>query len=132
MPWFVKTETLTPAFLALDRAERSAHLARHRAWVASLRERALPIASGFLVDGEQRPGGGGLLLLAAPDHASARETVLSDPLICGGWVEWQLHGWVPAVGDLAVAIPEASVPEREPLPQPTVLPGEGPPGDDQS
>lgn len=103
VPWFVKTETFTPAFLALDRAERSAHLARHRAWVQALRDQSQEVASGFLVDGERRPGGGGLLLLRAPDHVAAAALIAQDPLIAGDWVHWQLHQWVPAVGDLAVS-----------------------------
>ncbi|MFM8525815.1 MAG: hypothetical protein ACKOCM_09370 [Cyanobacteriota bacterium] len=103
MPWFVKTETFNAAFLALDRAERSAHLSAHRAWVASLRLQALPIASGFLVDGDRRPGGGGLLLLQASSHAEALALIQQDPMISGGWVTWQLHEWIAAVGDLAVA-----------------------------
>lgn len=61
------------------------------------------MASGFLVDAEHRPGGGGLLLLQAPNHAAALVLIEADPLISGGWVRWQLHEWVAAVGDLAVA-----------------------------
>lgn len=112
MPWFIKTETFNTAFLALDRAERSAYLASHRAWVASLRCRALPVASGFLVDAERRPGGGGLLLLQAVDHAAARALIAEDPLIQGGWVTWQLHEWVPAAGDLAVSALEPEADQR--------------------
>lgn len=131
MPWFVKTETLTPAFLALDRAERSAHLARHRAWVEAQRRLAREIASGFLVDHERRPGGGGLLLLQACDHAAAAALISQDPLIAGGWVDWRLHQWLPAAGDLAVALLEAPVQELEPEPLPSVPPREGLPSDDQ-
>ena len=113
MPWFVKTETLNPAFLALERAERSALLAAHRAWVLGLQAAAQPVASGFLVDGERRPGGGGLLLLEAPSHAAALALVQADPLIRGGWVNWQLHEWIAAVGDLAVARPHPAAPASE-------------------
>ena len=108
MPWFVKTETFSTAFLALDRVERSARLAAHRHWVTGLRAAGQPVASGFLVDGERRPGGGGLLLLEAPSHSAALALVLEDPLISGGWVDWQLHEWIAAVGDLAVAMGAAT------------------------
>jgi uncharacterized protein YciI len=113
VPWFVKTETLNTAFLALERAERSALLAAHRAWVLGLQAAEQPVASGFLVDGERRPGGGGLLLLEAPSHAAALALVQGDPLIRGGWVDWQLHEWIAAVGDLAVARPLPVSPANE-------------------
>ena len=113
MPWFVKTETLNPAFLALERAERSAQLAAHRAWVLGLQAAAQAVASGFLVDGERRPGGGGLLLLQAPSYEDALVLIQEDPLISGGWVDWQLHEWIAAVGDLAVARPLPVSPANE-------------------
>jgi uncharacterized protein YciI len=102
VPWFIKTETFTAAFRELDQAERAIHLQAHRAWVGALHSESLPIASGFLVDGDRRPGGGGLLVLQAASYAAARTQVLQDPLIAGGWVHWQLHEWIPATGDLAV------------------------------
>ncbi|MFN5118499.1 MAG: hypothetical protein ACK5JJ_10395, partial [Cyanobacteriota bacterium] len=54
MAWFVKTETFrVPA------PEVRPHLEAHRRWVADLRSRGVRISSGYLVDGEGRPGGGG-------------------------------------------------------------------------
>ena len=102
MPWFIKTETFNGPFRALEGAERSALLQAHKAWVLELRSGAQPIASGFLVDGDQRPGGGGLLLLQAASYAEALALIQQDPLISGGWVDWQLHAWIAAAGDLAV------------------------------
>ena len=103
MAWFIKTETFTAAFRGLDQAERATHLQAHRAWVAGLQAAAQAVASGFLVDGERRPGGGGLLLLQAPSYVDALALIQADPMISGGWVDWQLHEWMAAVGDLAVA-----------------------------
>ena len=98
MPWFVKTETFQrPA------STMAPHLAAHRAWVDDLRRRGVPISSGYLVDGEGRPGGGGLLLLQAADYASAEALVQQDPMLRSGGVRWQLQQWRPVVGDLAVA-----------------------------
>ncbi|MBM5827218.1 MAG: hypothetical protein FJ050_04065, partial [Cyanobacteria bacterium M_surface_7_m2_040] len=102
MPWFVKTETFTEAFRSLAGAERSAHLQAHRAWAAGLSAAGRPMASGFLVDEQQRPGGGGLLLVEATSYCEALEMIQQDPLIAGGWVDWQLHEWIAAAGDLAV------------------------------
>ena len=98
MPWFVKTETIQAA-----PAAARPHLAAHRAWVAELRARGNRISSGYLVDGEGRPGGGGLLLLEATDHASAEALIRQDPMLRSGCVTWSLHGWISAVGDLDLA-----------------------------
>lgn len=98
MPWFVKTETFRRSYSAMR-----PHLAAHRAWVEALRGRGVRISSGYLVDGEGRPGGGGLLLLQAPDYATAEALIADDPMLRSGGVDWQLAQWMPAVGDLAVA-----------------------------
>lgn len=79
------------------------HLAAHRAWVEQLRAQGVAISSGYLVDGEGRPGGGGLLLLEAADYAGAEALIQLDPMLRSGGVDWQLSQWCPAVGDLAVA-----------------------------
>ena len=97
MAWFIKTETFR-----LPRLQLLAHLQAHHAWVAELRQQGVVISSGYLVDQAGRPGGGGLLLLAAEDYAAAEALVRQDPLIANGCVDWQLQGWIPAVGDLAV------------------------------
>jgi uncharacterized protein YciI len=97
MAWFIKTETFR-----LPRPQLLAHLQAHHAWVAELRQQGVVISSGYLVDQAGRPGGGGLLLLAAEDYAAAEALVRQDPLIASGCVDWQLQGWIPAVGDLAV------------------------------
>ena len=68
-----------------------------------LRHEGRRVSSGYLVDDQGRPGGGGLLLLEAPDHAAAMALVLQDPMVIGGCVHWQLQGWRPAVGDLVAS-----------------------------
>ena len=95
MPWFIKHETIT-----VPPQQMAPHLDAHRAWVHQLRQRGVRISSGYLVDGEGRPGGGGLLLLEAADHASAESLLLQDPMVSSGLVRWTLHRWVAAVGDL--------------------------------
>ena len=95
MPWFIKRETI--------RGEANGvrtQLEAHRAWVMDLRARGVRISSGYLVDGEGKPGGGGLLLLEATDHASAEALILEDPMVSSGCVDWSLHRWVSAVGEL--------------------------------
>lgn len=97
MPWFIKRETIR-----LPHAEVIPHLAAHRAWVEQLRQRGVRISSGYLVDGDGRPGGGGLLLLEAADHAAAEALIRHDPMLTSGSVDWTLHQWIGAVGDLGV------------------------------
>ncbi|MFN9646757.1 MAG: YciI family protein [bacterium] len=97
MPWFIKTERFRVA-----PAEAQPHLAAHRTWVAELRERGVRISSGYLVDGEGQPGGGGLLLLEAEDFASADALIRQDPMVRSGMVHWSLHQWIGAVGQLEV------------------------------
>lgn len=102
MAWFIKTETLTDGFRSLPGPERGTHLQAHRDWVDAQRAAGVAIASGFLVDGSRRPGGGGLLVVEAESHSAALALIAQDPLIAGGWVNWQLHEWIPAAGDLAL------------------------------
>lgn len=97
MPWFIKREIFLRPY-----GEMRPHLQAHRAWVEELRRRGVRISSGYLVDGQERPGGGGLLLLEAPDHASAEALIQRDPMVLSGQVEWSLHRWIGAVGDLQV------------------------------
>ena len=57
MPWFVKTERFLRPYV-----EMKPHLEAHRRWLEQLRGQGQVLSSGYLVDGEGRPGGGGLLL----------------------------------------------------------------------
>ena len=57
MKWFVKTETFAKPY-----PEVKQYLEEHREWVRSLREKgSVSIASGYRVDENGRPGGGGLV-----------------------------------------------------------------------
>ncbi len=101
VPWFVKSETFLRPY-----GEMRPHLAAHRAWVAEQRAAGVKMASGYLVDGDDQPGGGGLLVLEAADHAAAEALVRHDPMVRSSGVDWRLHRWVPSVGDLGeVGIP---------------------------
>ena len=95
MPWFIKRETLR-----CSGAEMRQTIAEHHDWVHRLRAEGVSISSGYLVDGQGTPGGGGLLLLQASDYRSAEALILQDPMVRSGQVDWQLHQWVAAVGQL--------------------------------
>jgi uncharacterized protein YciI len=97
MPWFVKQETFLRPY-----PEMKPHLRAHRTWVEQLRSGGTVLSSGYLVDGEGQPGGGGLLLIQAGSYAEAEALVLQDPMVCSGGVAWRLQEWRPSVGDLDV------------------------------
>jgi uncharacterized protein YciI len=97
LPWFIKRES----FL-WPRERLRPHLEAHGAWVRSLQQQGHPIGSGYLVDAQEQPGGGGLLVLEAEDYACALALIEQDPMVRSGGVSWQLHQWIAVVGDLAV------------------------------
>jgi uncharacterized protein YciI len=81
-------------------AQRQAYLAAHRAWVKGLISSGIKVSSGYLVDAEQRPGGGGLFVLKADSFEAARRLVEQDPMIVEGLVDWNLQEWIPVCGEL--------------------------------
>ena len=101
--WFVKTEQFCKPF-----PEVKPHLEAHREWVRSLRatdnttQQQTTIVSGYRVDENDRPGGGGLMIFAAKDYTSAKEFVMNDPLVANGCVDWQLNKWIAETGDISI------------------------------
>ena len=51
------------------------------------------------MDGDRRPGGGGLLIFEASSYADALAWVQNDPMIIAGLVDWQVQEWIPVSGD---------------------------------
>ena len=51
------------------------------------------------MDGDRRPGGGGLLMFEASSYADALAWVLNDPMIISGLVYWQVQEWISVSGD---------------------------------
>ncbi len=100
MPWFIKTEKFTAQTLTLLPEQRQTYLAAHLAWVKALRSSGVKVSSGFLVDAEQRPGGGGLLVLQADSFEAAKRLVEQDPMIVEGLVKWHLQQCIPVCGEL--------------------------------
>ena len=99
MPWFIRHETFTAETAALPLDQRRPHLEAHRAWVEQESAAGRRIRSGFLVDGQQRPGGGGLLIFEAASYAEALAWVQQDPMIQAALVSWTLQEWIPVSGD---------------------------------
>ena len=99
MAWFVKTETFTAFAAALAVEQRRPTLEAHHRWVVQEAASGRRIRSGYLVDGDRRPGGGGLLIFEATSYHEALAVVENDPMIQAGFVEWQVHEWIPVSGD---------------------------------
>ena len=99
MAWFIKHETFSPQTAELSLDERRSHLESHRAWVEQESAAGRCIRSGFLVDAQRRPGGGGLLIFEAASYAEALEWVQQDPMIQADLVSWTLQEWIPVSGD---------------------------------
>jgi len=96
--WFVKTEQFSKRF-----PEVKPHLEAHREWVRKLREsNPQTIVSGYRVDENDRPGGGGLMIFAAKDHEAAEQLVRNDPLVANECVDWQLNKWIAETGDISI------------------------------
>ena len=99
MAWFVKTETFTAVAAALPFEQRRPTLEAHRRWVADAAAAGRLLRSGYLVDGDRRPGGGGLLMFEASSYADALAWVQNDPMIIAGLVDWRVQEWIPVSGD---------------------------------
>ena len=94
MAWFVKTETFTAAAAALPVEQRRPTLEAHRHWVVQEAAAGRRLRSGYLVDGNRKPGGGGLLMFEASCYAEALAWVQNDPMIRAGLVDWTLQEWI--------------------------------------
>ena len=99
MAWFVKTETFTAVAATVPVEQRRPTLEAHRRWVVQEAAAGRRLRSGYLVDGDQKPGGGGLLMFEASTYAEALAWVQNDPMIRAGLVDWQVQEWIPVSGD---------------------------------
>ena len=95
--WYVKTETFKPD---LPFPVIKPHLEAHKVWVNALRKNGTVITSGYRVDADGKPGGGGLMFFRAVSHAHAVALCECDPLVANGCVNWQVNGWIAEVGDI--------------------------------
>lgn len=101
--WFVKTEQFCKPF-----PEVKPYLEAHREWVRSVREESdddntqQTLVSGYRVDENDRPGGGGLMIFAAKDYEAAEKFVRNDPLVANECVDWQLNKWIAETGDISI------------------------------
>ncbi len=80
--------------------KRRKYLIEHKFWVESLKESGKKIASGYLVNKQRKPGGGGLLIIEANTFEEAKTIIEQDPMIENNLVTWEIHEWIPVSGGL--------------------------------
>ena len=98
MPIFIKTERFKEQTLELSNSERKKFLLMHKEWVKDISKAGNYIHSGYLVNEEKMPGGGGLLILEAKDFLTAKKIVENDPMIKHELVSWDLQEWISIDG----------------------------------
>ncbi len=91
MTWYVKSEYFTKKTLELPIPIRKEYLNRHKEWILELKDKGIDIMSGYLVDSNKNPGGGGLLLLKAKSFQEAKSLIINDPMIINKLVHWTMH-----------------------------------------
>ena len=94
MPWFVKTEKFSKKALSLSTSERKKYIKKHKLWIKELKAAGENLYSGYLINENKEPGGGGLLILEAESYQKATQIVEQDPLIKSNLVNWELNEWV--------------------------------------
>ncbi len=93
MPWFVKREVFRKSAKKLSHAKRKEYINLHLEWVEEMQSKDFKIYSGYLIDCERRPGGGGLLIFNAKSYQQAKKILENDPMVSSGLVEWDLYEW---------------------------------------
>ena len=99
MAIFVKTETIKKKYL-LDSNLRRIAISNHINWVKKLKSSGVNIKSGFLIDKNKKPGGGGVLIIECGTYAVAEKIIKVYPMIKNKIVEWNLYEWIEAVEKL--------------------------------
>ena len=96
MPYFIKTETIKRHYLSeIDFKIKT--IKEHKSWVKKLIDKGFYIKSGFLVDKEQVPGAGGLLIIECESFEEAEKIIKDDPMIQNNIVDCKLYEWINIV-----------------------------------
>ena len=91
MALFVKTETFNKKTKQLTKEKRSEYISMHKKWVKDLSLSGIYIYSGYLIDKNGLPGGGGLLILESESFLKAQSIIITDPMILNKLVRWKLQ-----------------------------------------
>ena len=95
MPIFIKMEKFKDKALDLSNSERKKFLLMHKQWVKDISKCGHYIYSGYLINENKIPGGGGLLIFEAQDYSTAKKIIEQDPMIKNKLVNWELQEWIP-------------------------------------
>ena len=98
MPIFIKTEKFKNETLELSNSERKNFLLLHKQWVKKISQSGHYIHSGYLINENKIPGGGGLLIIEAEDYLTAKKIIENDPMIKHDLVVWDLQEWISIDG----------------------------------
>tara|TARA_Y100001968_G_C19375111_1_gene727197 strand:+ start:492 stop:788 length:297 start_codon:yes stop_codon:yes gene_type:complete len=72
----------------------------HIDWVEKLNLSGIYASTGYLIDKNYLPGGGGILILKANNYQEAKKIIEDDPIILSGEVEWEIYEWTLIAGNL--------------------------------
>ena len=98
MPIFIKTEKFKKETLNLSVIKRKSFLLMHKKWVKKISQSGHNIYSGYLIDENSIPGGGGLLIFEANNYLIAKQIIENDPMIKNELVIWDLQEWISIDG----------------------------------
>ena len=98
MPIFIKTEKFKKETLNLSVIKRKSFLLMHKQWVKKISQSGHNIYSGYLINENKIPGGGGLMIFEASDYLTAKKIIENDPMIKYKLVIWDLQEWVSVGG----------------------------------
>ncbi len=101
MAWFIKTEKFKQETKSLSFQEKDYFLQQHKDWIKLKRSLGIEIFSGYLINQNKLPGGGGLLILKSKSYQEARKIILKDPMIANNLVNWELHEVISVDKDLS-------------------------------
>ena len=93
MKTFVKYETLKKQYLISKINTKKHIIAQHKLWINNLIKKGFTIKSGFLIDQDSNPGGGGLMIFEATNYEEALAIIHEDPMIKNNIVDWQIYEW---------------------------------------
>ena len=93
MAIFVKTEFIKKEYLSNTKIKKEM-IRNHINWVKELKAVGINVKSGFLIDQDKKPGGGGFLIIECKTYHEAEKIIKSDPMIKSEIVDWKLHEWV--------------------------------------
>ena len=98
MSIFIKTEKFNKKALKLSNREIRDFLLMHKEWVKNISKSGQYIHSGYLINEQKVPGGGGLLIIEANNYSAAKKILLDDPMIKNELVIWDLQEWISIDG----------------------------------